>query len=39
MTPVEGNHLASVGLVVLIWLDQVVAYPASTGMTPDRFVR
>ena len=39
MTPVEANRPASFGLVVLIWLVQVVIYPAFAEISPERFVR
>ena len=40
MTPslVESARLASFGLVVLIWLVQIVIYPGFTEVAPDRFV-
>ena len=37
MTLIEANRLASFGLVVLIWLVQVVIYPAFAEIAPDRF--
>ena len=39
MTPVEANRLASFGLVVLIWLVQVVIYPAFAEIAPEHFTR
>ena len=39
MTLVEANRLVSFGLVVLIWLVQVIIYPAFAEIAPDRFVR
>jgi len=39
MTVQEANRLASFGLVVLIWLVQVVIYPAFAEISPDRFAR
>lgn len=39
MTVVEANRLVSFGLVVLIWLVQVVIYPAFDAIDPARFVR
>ena len=39
MTLVEANRLLSFGLVVLIWLVQVVIYPAFAEIAPDRFTR
>jgi hypothetical protein len=38
MTLIEANRLASFGLVVLIWLVQVIIYPAFAEIEPDRFV-
>ena len=38
MTPGESNRLASFGLVVLIWLVQVVIYPAFAEIAPERAV-
>ncbi len=37
MTLIEANRLASFGLVVLIWLVQIIIYPAFAGIAPDRF--
>jgi hypothetical protein len=39
MTVVEANRLVSFGLVVLIWLVQLVIYPAFDAIDPARFVR
>ncbi len=39
MTVVEANRLVSFGLAVLIWLVQVVIYPAFAWIDPDRFIR
>ncbi len=39
MTLLEANRLASFGLVVLIWLVQVIIYPAFAEVAPERFVR
>lgn len=39
MTPIEANRLASFGLVVLIWLVQIINYPAFAEIAPERFVR
>src|SRR3954449_5458832 len=38
MTLVEANRLVGFGLVVLIWLVQVVIYPAFAAIAPERFV-
>ncbi|MEJ7637421.1 MAG: hypothetical protein WKF75_05360 [Singulisphaera sp.] len=38
MPLIEANRLASFGLVVLIWLVQVIIYPAFAEISPDRFV-
>ncbi len=38
MTLIEANRLASFGLVVLIWLVQIIIYPAFAEISPDRFV-
>lgn len=38
MTLVEATRLASFGLVVLIWLVQVIIYPAFAESAPERFV-
>ena len=37
LTLIEANRLASFGLVVLIWLVQVIIYPAFAEIEPDRF--
>jgi hypothetical protein len=37
MTLIEANRLASFGLVVLIWLVQIIIYPAFAEIAPDRF--
>ena len=37
MTLTEANRLASFGLVVLIWLVQIIIYPAFAEIAPDRF--
>jgi hypothetical protein len=37
MTLVEANRLVAFGLVVLIWLVQVVIYPAFAEIAPGRF--
>lgn len=37
MTLIEANRLAAFGLVVLIWLVQLVVYPAFAEIAPDRF--
>ena len=37
MTLVEANRLASFGLVVLIWLVQLIIYPAFADIEPGRF--
>ena len=34
MTLIEANRLASFGLVVLIWLVQVIIYPAFAEIAP-----
>ena len=39
MTLIEASRLASFGLVVLIWLVQVIIYPAFAEIAPDRFAR
>lgn len=39
MTLIEANRLVSFGLVVLIWLVQVIVYPAFAEIEPDRFSR
>lgn len=39
MTIVEANRLVSFGLVVLIWLVQVIIYPTFAEIPPDRFAR
>ena len=39
MTLVEANRLVSFGLVVLIWLVQVIIYPAFAEIPADRFAR
>jgi hypothetical protein len=39
MTLIEANRLASFGLVVLIWLVQIIIYPAFAEIAPDRFAR
>jgi hypothetical protein len=39
MTLIEANRLLSFGLVVLIWLVQVIIYPAFAEIAPDRFTR
>ena len=39
MLLIEANRLASFGLVVLIWLVQVIIYPAFAEIEPDRFAR
>lgn len=38
MSLIEANRLASFGLVVLIWLVQLVVYPAFADIATDRFV-
>ena len=37
MTLIEANRLVAFGLVVLIWLVQVIIYPAFAEIAPDRF--
>ena len=37
MSLIEANRLASLGLVVLIWLVQIIIYPAFAEIAPDRF--
>ncbi len=37
MTRIEANRLPSFGLLVLIWLVQVIIYPAFAEIAPDRF--
>ena len=37
MTLVEANRLAAFGLVVLIWLVQLIIYPAFAEIAPERF--
>src|SRR4051794_25383604 len=37
MTLIEANRLASFGLVVLIWLVQIIIYPAFAEIAPERF--
>lgn len=39
MTMVEGNRLVAFGLVVLIWIVQLVIYPSFDAIAPDRFLR
>lgn len=39
VTLIEANRLLSFGLVVLIWLVQVVIYPAFAEIAPERFAR
>ena len=39
ITLIEANRLASFGLVVLIWLVQVIIYPAFADIAPQRFTR
>jgi hypothetical protein len=39
MTLIEANRLASFGLVVLIWMVQVIVYPAFAEIAPDHFLR
>src|SRR5918997_530129 len=39
MSLIEANRLASFGLVVLIWLVQIIIYPAFAEIAPDRFTR
>ena len=39
MSLIEANRLVSFGLVVLIWLVQVIIYPAFAEIAPDRFAR
>ena len=39
VTLIEANRLLSFGLVVLIWLVQVVIYPAFAEIAPERFTR
>lgn len=38
MTLIEANRLVSFGLVVLIWLVQLVIYPAFAEIDPGKFV-
>ena len=38
MSLIEANRLVSFCLVVLIWLVQVIIYPAFAEIAPDRFV-
>lgn len=38
MTLIEANRLASFGLVVLIWLVQLIIYPAFSAIEPGRFI-
>ena len=35
----EANRVVAFGLVVLIWLVQLVIYPAFASIAPERFVR
>lgn len=37
MTLIEANRLVAFGLVVLIWLVQLIVYPAFAEIVPDRF--
>jgi hypothetical protein len=39
MTLVEANRLLSFGLVVLIWMVQIIIYPAFAEIAPDRYTR
>ena len=39
MTLLEANRLASFGLNVLIWLVQIVVYPAFAEIAAERFIR
>ena len=39
MTLIEATRLASFGLVVLVWLVQVIIYPAFAEIAPERFAR
>ncbi len=39
MTLIEANRLVSFGLVVLIWLVQVIIYLAFAEIAPERFTR
>ena len=39
MMPIEANRLVSFGLVVLIWLVQVIIYPSFADIAPERFAR
>ena len=38
MTVVEAARLASFGMVVLIWLVQLIIYPSFVDVLPERFV-
>jgi hypothetical protein len=38
MTVDEASRLASFGLVVLIWMVQLIIYPGFEAIAPDRFV-
>jgi hypothetical protein len=39
MPLIEANRLVAFGLVVLIWLVQIIIYPAFAEIEPDRFAR